>query len=100
MRKLRSYFVLILIVAAILLAATFAWLNPQSMTLDLGVAVIETPVAYAFIGCLAMGWLLGLLTTLGWVVRLAARSRRERKAAKQAESEARNLRRLTVSDDG
>ena len=48
----------------VLLAAAFAWLNPQSITLDLGFGVVETPVAYAVIACLAVGWILGFITSL------------------------------------
>lgn len=99
MTKLRRTLVLIAILAAVLLAAAFAWLNPQSMTLDLGVAMIETPVAYVVIACLAVGWVLGLLSAMGRVVRLAAQGRRDRKAAQRAEAEAENLRRLSITDD-
>ena len=56
-------------------------------------------MAYAFIACLAIGWLLGLLSALGWVMKLAARSRKERRAAKLAEAEAESLRKLSVVDD-
>ncbi|KPK58397.1 MAG: hypothetical protein AMJ59_15425 [Gammaproteobacteria bacterium SG8_31] len=99
MSKLRKYLILIVILAAIVLAAGFAWLNPHSIQLDLGIGLVETPVAYAFIACLAIGWLLGLLSALGWVMKLAARSRKERRAAKLAEAEAESLRKLSVVDD-
>lgn len=99
MTKFRRYLVIIAIVAAVLLAACFAWLNPQSITLDLGVAVIETPVAYAVIACLAIGWLLGLLSAMGRMVRLASRGRKDRKAAQRAEADAESLRRLSITDD-
>ena len=99
MSKLRKYLVLIVLLAAVVLAAAFAWLNPHTIQLDLGVALVETPVAYAFIACLAVGWLLGLLSTLGWMLKTAARNRRERRAARQAEAEAESLRRLSIADD-
>ena len=86
MTKLRRYLVLIAILLAVLLAAAFAWLNPQSITLDLGFGVVETPVAYAVIACLAVGWILGLLSALGRVVRTAAQGRKDRKAAQRAEA--------------
>jgi uncharacterized integral membrane protein len=98
--KLRRYLVLIAILVAVLLAAAFAWLNPQSITLDLGFGVIEAPVAYAVIACLAVGWILGLLSAMGRVVRMAAQGRKDRKAARRAEADAESLRRLSISDDG
>ena len=100
MSKLRLIFLLAAIVLAVVIASAFAWLNPQSITLDLGFGVVETPVAYAVIACLAVGWILGLLSALGRVVRTAAQGRKDRKAAQRAEAAAESLRRLSISDDG
>ena len=99
MKKFRTILILVVLIAAVILAAGFAWLNPQAIELDLGIGVYEVPVAYAFIACLAVGWLLGLASATGWVVRLAARSRRQRRAAQLAEAEAESLRKLSVADD-
>jgi uncharacterized membrane protein YciS (DUF1049 family) len=100
MTRIRKLFLLVLLLAAFVLAAGFAWLNPNSVALDLGVAVVETRIAYAFIACFVLGWLLGLLAALGWVVRLAGQGRRQKKAARLAEAEADSLRKLSIADDG
>ncbi len=99
MSRLRLVLLLVVIVTAIALAAMFAWLNPQTIDVDLGVGVIQARVAYAVIASLAIGWLLGLLSALGWVWRLASRNRRERRATRIAETELENLRKLSSSDD-
>jgi uncharacterized membrane protein YciS (DUF1049 family) len=99
MTRIRKFFFLALLVGAIILAAGFAWLNPDSISLDLGVAVVETRIAYAFIACFALGWMLGWLAVLGWVIRLAGQGRRQKKAARLAEAEADSLRKLSIADD-
>ena len=99
MSKLRTIGLLVIAILAIAIAAAFAWLNPHSVQLDLGLGVIETPVAYALIASFAVGWLFGLLVALGRIVRLAGRSRREKRAARLAEAEAASLRQLSVADD-
>jgi len=99
MSRFRNILLLVVILASIALASIFAWLNPQTIDLDLGVGVIHARIAYAVIASLAIGWLLGLLSALGWVVRLASRNRRERKATRIAETELENLRKLSAADD-
>lgn len=99
MTKLRTVFLLAAIAVAVLIASAFAWLNPQSVTVDIGVAVIETRIAYAFIVTFALGWAFGLIATLGWLVRLAGQNRRQKRAARLAEAELENLRKIPVADD-
>lgn len=100
MSKLRLIFLFAAIAAAIIIASAFAWLNPQSVSIDVGVAVIETRIAYAFIVTFALGWVFGLIATLGWLVRLAGQNRRQKRAARLAEAELENLRKIPVTDDG
>jgi uncharacterized membrane protein YciS (DUF1049 family) len=100
MSKLRAVFLLFAIAVAVLIASAFAWLNPQSVTVDIGLAVVETRIAYAFIVTFALGWAFGLLATLGWLLRLASQNRRQQRATRLAEAELENLRKLPVTDDG
>jgi uncharacterized membrane protein YciS (DUF1049 family) len=100
MSKLRTVFFLLAVAAAVLIASAFAWLNPQSVTIDIGVALVETRIAYAFIVTFALGWAFGLLATLGWLLRLAGQNRRHKRAARLAETELENLRKIPVADDG
>jgi uncharacterized membrane protein len=99
MSRFRVIVLLVVIVAAIGLAAMFAWLNPESIVVDLGVGVVQARIAYVVIASLALGWLLGLLSTLGWILRNASRNRRQRRAARIAEAELESLRKLSPADD-
>lgn len=100
MSKLRTVFFLLAVAVAVLVASAFAWLNPQSVTIDIGVAVVETRIAYAFIVTFALGWAFGLMATVGWLLRLAGQNRRQKRAARLAETELENLRKIPVADDG
>ena len=100
MSKLRTVFFLLAVALAVLVASAFAWLNPQSVTIDIGVAVVETRMAYAFIVTFALGWAFGLVATVGWLLRLAGQNRRQKRAARLAETELENLRKIPVADDG
>ena len=100
MSKLRTVFFLLAVALAVLVASAFAWLNPQSVTIDIGVAVVETRIAYAFIVTFALGWAFGLVATVGWLLRLAGQNRRQKRAARLAETELENLRKIPVADDG
>ena len=100
MTKLRAVFLLLAIAVAVLIASAFAWLNPQSVTVDIGFAVVETRIAYAFIFTFALGWAFGLIATLGWLLRLVSQNRRQQRATRLAEAELENLRKLPATDDG
>jgi uncharacterized integral membrane protein len=68
----------VVLVAALALSAFFTWLNPGEITLDVGFAAFEAPLGLAFVGALAIGWLLGILSALMWVARISADRRRLR----------------------
>jgi uncharacterized integral membrane protein len=68
----------IVLIAALALSALFTSLNPGEITLDLGFAPVTLPVGLAFVGALAIGWLLGVLSVLMWVARISADRRRLR----------------------
>jgi uncharacterized integral membrane protein len=65
-------------IAAVAFSAFFTWLNPGSITLDLGFAAVETPLGLAFVLAIAAGWLLGVLSALLWIARISADRRRLR----------------------
>jgi uncharacterized integral membrane protein len=77
---------------ALSVAALFTWLNPGSMAIDLAFTEVTVPVAVAFVATLALGWLLGWLSTLGHVLGLIREQRRLRAAARLAERELETLR--------
>jgi len=99
MSRFRRILILVIVLVAIVLAAMFAWMNPQRIDLDLGFAAIQARLAYVVIAALAAGWLCGLLSAVGWIVRLRSRNRRERRATRIAETELENLRKLSPPDD-
>jgi uncharacterized integral membrane protein len=68
----------VVLIAALALSAFFTWLNPGEISLDVGFAAVETPLGLAFVGALAIGWLLGILSALMWVARISADRRRLR----------------------
>lgn len=68
----------IVLVAALALSALFTSLNPGEIRLDLGFALVTMPIGVAFVGALALGWLLGVLSILMWVARISAERRRLR----------------------
>jgi len=83
----------VVLIAALALSAFFTWLNPGEISLDVGFTAFESPLGLAFVGALAIGWLLGILSALMLVARIAADRRRLR-------AELRNLSSgLPVRDD-
>lgn len=68
----------VVLLAAIALSAFFTSLNPGEIQLDLGFLTIATPVGLAFVGAVAIGWLLGILSALTWITRVSADRRRLR----------------------
>jgi uncharacterized integral membrane protein len=71
-------------IAALAVSALFTSLNPGVIDLDLGFASFETPVGLAFVLALGLGWLLGLLSAILWITRLAAERRRLRGELKRS----------------
>ena len=96
MRKIALFLVLVLIV---LVAAVFAYNNPENISLDIGFTrVEEVSVALAFVVCFAVGWLAGLLSAGIAVMRMAGERRRLRKDLRLAEAEITSLRSLPLQD--
>jgi uncharacterized integral membrane protein len=86
--------------ALIGVAAGFVWLNPGTISLDLGVGVYEVPVAYAVIGAFALGWFFGLAAASVWMLKSAGQRRQVARQLRLAEAEVANLRRMPDGDVG
>ena len=84
----------VIFVAAFAVAVVFTAMNPEVIELELGFALVEAPRGLAFIVALALGWVLGLLSLLPRVLRLANDRRRLRNEARKASGGA-----LTVPDE-
>jgi len=74
----------IVFVVALAISAFFTWLNPGEISLDFGFAALESPLGLAFVGALAIGWLLGVLSSLLWIARIATDRRRLRAELKSS----------------
>ena len=82
----RLAFAAVLIVL-MLLTGVFAYSNPQPVDIDVGVTRFEqVPMALAFAITLALGWLLGVLSTSVALWRSAGEARRLRQDLKYAEA--------------
>jgi uncharacterized membrane protein YciS (DUF1049 family) len=83
----------------VLLAAVFAYSNPQPIDVDVGFARIEQiSMATTFAVVFTLGWLVGLVTAGVALWRSAGDRRRLRKDLQYAEAELSTLRRTGLPD--
>ena len=95
-RKTALVFALLL---AVLIAAVFAYNNPEQIAIDVGFARIDgVPVPVAFVVCLAIGWVFGLISAGVALMRMSRERRRLRRELKLAEAEVKSLRSLPLHD--
>lgn len=92
----RTILVLALLVVFLLLAVTFAWLNPGPIEIDVAFHRFVTTKSVAFAVCFAVGWLFGLLCCSGYILSLLNQRRRLNRSVRLAESEVSNLRSLPL----
>jgi len=84
---------------AVLVAAVFAYNNPEQIAVDVGFARIEgVPVPVAFVICMAVGWVFGLISAGAALLRLSRERRQLRRELKLAEAEVKSLRSLPLHD--
>jgi uncharacterized integral membrane protein len=82
-----------LLIALMVLAAMFAYINPQPVDVDIGLAKLEQiSLALAFAVVFVCGWLFGLLTAALTLWRGASERRRLRKDLRYVEAELSTLR--------
>jgi uncharacterized membrane protein YciS (DUF1049 family) len=83
----------VLMLAFLLLAAVFAFNNPEPITIDTGFARYEqVSMSLVLTICFACGWLFGLLSVGLSVLRMGRERRRLRKDLRLAEAEIQSLR--------
>jgi uncharacterized integral membrane protein len=75
---IKRILIAVVFIAALAASALFTSLNPGTIALDFGFASVETPLGLAFVLALALGWVLGILSSLFWLTRLASDRRRLR----------------------
>lgn len=99
MVTVRKAALVLALLLAVLFAAVFAYSNPERIAIDVGFARIEgVPVPVAFVACLAVGWLFGLVSAGVALLRMSRERRRLRRELKLAEAEVKSLRSLPLHD--
>ena len=99
MVTVRKAALIVALLLAVLLAAVFAYNNPEQIAIDVGIVRIEgVPVPVAFVICLAIGWVFGLISAGVALLRMSRERRRLRRELKLAEAEVKSLRSLPLHD--
>ena len=99
MVTLRRLAFAVLLVGLMVLAAVFAYSNPQPIDVDIGFVRIEQiSLAATFAVVFTVGWLFGLLSAGLALWRSAAERRRLRKDLQYAEADINTLRRSPLPD--
>ena len=89
---LRAIFAGTLILGTLLIAVTFAWLNPGQIDLDLGFLQVQIATSVAFAITFALGWLFGLLSSGLYVMKLMRERSHLRRQVRAAEQEVKAMR--------
>ena len=94
----RKILIIALLVAVLLLAGIFVWLNAEVVDLELAFAKVTVPVWQVFLIAFITGWVVGLLFSAIYILRLLNERRRLRKAVTTAETEVSALRTRPIQD--
>ena len=86
----------VLVVLVVVLGASFAYINSGTVTVHLWIRTVELSLPFALFSALLLGWLLGIASTVGVIMRQLREVRRLRRAAKLAETEINNLRCIPI----
>lgn len=96
---LRRVLLAVVLVALAVLAAVFAYLNPETISVDIGLMRLEAvPKVVAFAGVFGLGWLFGLLCAATALLRMSRERHRLRREVRLAETEISSLRGLPLHD--
>ncbi len=82
-------------IAALLLA----YANGAVVVIDYLIGSVRVHLSSALLGAVIIGWILGLLSSLGVILRLKRETWRLKRSAREAEEEIRNLRNLPLKND-
>ncbi len=89
---------LILVVAIVIVMATFTANNTGMVDIDLAFAKVTTSIPLAFTVTFALGWLFGILCLGFFALKLINERRVLRRSLRVTESEVSSLRNLPLSD--
>ena len=93
---IRRIVTIVILVSIVLMAAIFASLNTEVISVDFMFARYSLPQSMVIIGALVLGTLIGLLCASLFLLRVLAERRRLRKALRVAETEVSSLRSLPL----
>ena len=88
----------IVVVVLILLGITFAILNAEQVQLNYYFGSKQVPLSFAIILSIFLGAILGVLASIGLILRSRKELSRLRKAAEVAEKEISNLRAIPIKN--
>ncbi len=89
---------LVLLLSLVLIGLAFAVVNAKPVELNYFLGTREVPLAMTLVLTLAFGAAIGLLFSLGMVIRLKREALRLRRQAQIAEQEVVNLRNIPIKD--
>jgi len=89
----------IVVLAFVVVAAVFAYSNPEPISLDVGIARFESvSMALVFACTFALGWIFGLITAGIAMIRMAGERQKLKRDLRFAEAEISTLRSLPMQD--
>lgn len=94
----RKILIIAVLLIVLLLAGAFVWLNAEVVDLELAFVKVTVPVWQVFLIAFITGWVVGLLFSAIYILRLINERRRLRKAAMTAEVEVTALRTRPIQD--
>jgi lipopolysaccharide assembly protein A len=95
---LRKLVMLLILILAVLLGATFTLLNSDSVSVNLYVARFDVPLSVLIFLSLLVGAVLGAFACVGFMLRHVRDNRRLSRRARLAEDELSRLRKIPIKD--
>ncbi|MDE2234374.1 MAG: LapA family protein [Gammaproteobacteria bacterium] len=90
---------IIILLCIFVLALALAYANGESVMLDYLMGSAKVHLSSALLGAAVIGWLFGLLSSLGVIFRLKRQVWRLKRSVRDAETEIRNLRNIPLKND-
>ncbi|NVJ60845.1 MAG: LapA family protein [Gammaproteobacteria bacterium] len=96
---MRSFLFILLFILVCISSLIFFAQNNQDVTLSYFIGESEQPLAFIMVGCLIVGYLIGLLSLSSTIMRHKVRARSAEKKLEQSKAELENLRSMPVRDN-
>ncbi len=90
---------IIILLCIFILALVLAYANGGSVDLNYLMGSTRVHLSSALLGAAIIGWLIGLLSSLGVIFRLKRQAWRLKRSVRDTETEIRNLRNLPLKND-